>query len=475
MLKKTNVGYTAEAKSGVEHCQFCIFFNADVCGNVRVSQDPSVPENSEGEKVVSPDGWCEEFEEKVQEEPMTPKFVKFIPFIKRDEAKREVWGVVTAEVPDKDGEVCDYAKSKPYYEDVIAEMSKATDGENFMPLRQMHSTDLPVAGKSIGYEFRDADREIFMGFKVTDDKAWQNVMDKVYTGFSHGGVKVGEQIPDPVFKGCERYVAKPAEVSLVDNPCLGVAHFTNISKTGEITLQKNRCEVVPEVTQLSKLLVEVAALRKAMGFAPTGELVKASKDAKTKRVAGEDLPASAFLIVGDPSKTDTWHLPVKFSTDAKSKRHVANALARINQVKVGEPERAAAARKLKTLAEKYGIDVAEEQKKLATISAYLRKGMRARVNRLARSAGDPGHALTFIDDELGKLAKGMYEVSCLAQHVGCLSNLFYNVLSEQEWEKDTDSPLPAMLETNVNDLLDTLVALVAEETREQREELARRL
>ena len=40
---------------------------------------------------------------------------------------------------------------------------------------------------------------------------------------------------------------------------------------------------------------------------------------KTKRVAGEDLPASAFLIVGDSQDTSTWKLPVKFSDDAKTK------------------------------------------------------------------------------------------------------------------------------------------------------------
>ena len=40
---------------------------------------------------------------------------------------------------------------------------------------------------------------------------------------------------------------------------------------------------------------------------------------KTKRVDGEDLPASAFLIVGSADDTSTWKLPVKFSTDDKTK------------------------------------------------------------------------------------------------------------------------------------------------------------
>ncbi len=40
-------------------------------------------------------------------------FSKFIPFTKVNAVKREVSGVVTGEVPDKDFEVCDYEKSKP--------------------------------------------------------------------------------------------------------------------------------------------------------------------------------------------------------------------------------------------------------------------------------------------------------------------------------------------------------------------------
>src|SRR6266550_3528917 len=142
-------------------------------------------------------------------------FRKFIPFSKVNASKREVSGVVTGESPDKDMEVCDYAKSKPFYEALIAEMSKATDGENVMPLREMHQ--LSAVGKGIGFNFDDADKEIEMTFKVVDDNAWKKVEERVYSGFSQGGRKVGNQVPDPVFKNCMRYVANPSEISLVDN------------------------------------------------------------------------------------------------------------------------------------------------------------------------------------------------------------------------------------------------------------------
>jgi hypothetical protein len=198
--------------------------------------------------------------------------------------------------------------------------------------------------------------------------------------------------------------------------------------------------------------------------------------AKTKKVAGEDLASSAFLIVGDVEKTETWHLPVKFSTDDKTKRHIKSALARINQVKgITDEQRESARKKLYALAGQHGIDVNKEKAKLAMINNEIRKMTRARISRFARLHGDPGHALTFLDGELGKLAKGMCEVSNLSwlvQDVACLCS---SVCAEQEWEGDTSSPLPGMLETAVGHLLDTLIAMVAEESEELRDHVADRV
>ncbi len=464
-----------------DQCQFCIFYQANaVCSNIVVSQDEMVPENADGLKIVSATGWCDEFESRITQienlgaggdlhgpgKVAGMQFRKFIPFVKVDAQKREVWGIVTAEVPDKDYEVCDYAKSKPYYEEVIAEMGKATDGGNFMPLREMHRA--VVAGKGIGYEFRDADREIFMGFKVTTDQAWKQVEEKVYTGFSQGGSYVGDLVPDPVFKNCMRYVSKPAEVSLVDNPCLGVAHFTYVSKTGEVELRKNRCVVDDTPTRISVLEREVALVKLVLRSANKGpQIVDLNLfKVKTKRVADEDLPASAFLIVGDKEKPETWQKPLKFSDDKKTKSYIRSALVRINEVPPTEQK------KLLAIAEQYGIDASSESNKFAAIRSYLRKAMRQRVNKIART-GDPGHALAFLDNELGKLAKGMSELSCLAQCVDHLAYMLYSVIAEQEYEEDKESVLPAMLEGNLNDLLDSLVEMCSEETAEMREQVAR--
>jgi hypothetical protein len=161
---------------------------------------------------------------------------KKTPFVKVDEAKREVWGIVTAEVPDKDDEVCDYEKSLPYYRAWVDEFVKSTNGESFGNLREMHQ--LSAVGKAIAFDPRNGDKQIVMGFKVVDDNAWKKVMQRVYTGFSHGGEKVGPMVPDPTYPGCMRYVAKPSEVSLVDNPCLDTAHYTLVRSNGSTEIVK---------------------------------------------------------------------------------------------------------------------------------------------------------------------------------------------------------------------------------------------
>ncbi len=79
--------------------------------------------------------------------------------------------------------------------------------------------------------------------------------------------------------------------------------------------------------------------------------------AKTKRVDGEDLPPSAFLYVGDPERTETWHLPVKFESAEKTESHIRNALARYNQTEgIPAKKKESIRKKLVALAKAHGID-----------------------------------------------------------------------------------------------------------------------
>ena len=47
---------------------------------------------------------------------MSDQLNLFIPLSKADAAQRLVFGYATAELPDRSGEICDYATTKPYYE-----------------------------------------------------------------------------------------------------------------------------------------------------------------------------------------------------------------------------------------------------------------------------------------------------------------------------------------------------------------------
>lgn len=71
---------------------------------------------------------------------------------------------------------------------------------------------------------------------------------------------------------------------------------------------------------------------------------------KTKSVGGNAYPASAFAYVGDPNDISTWHLLVD---DAA---HVRDAMARFDQTELPADAKSKVAKKLLSLAKKFGID-----------------------------------------------------------------------------------------------------------------------
>jgi hypothetical protein len=160
-------------------------------------------------------------------------FLKFVPITKIDAAKREVYGVVTSETPDKDGEICDYASTVPHYQAWSAEFEKATEGKSKGNVREMHTHS--AVGKVAELVCDDAAKTIAVRARIVDDEAWRKCQEGVYTGFSHGGEYVGEPKPDGVFK---RYTARPTEISLVDNPCNPDAHFEYVKADGTVELRK---------------------------------------------------------------------------------------------------------------------------------------------------------------------------------------------------------------------------------------------
>jgi hypothetical protein len=259
---------------------------------------------------------------------------KFVPFVKVDSVKREVSGVVTAEQPDRDGEICDYEKSKPYYQAWSDGFKKTTNGASLGNLREMHQ--LSAVGKALDLEFKDQEKEIVMTFKVIDDAAWEKVEQRVYTGFSQGGKKV-EQYPDPGRPTYQRYVASPSEVSLVDNPCLPSARFAYVKADGSIEMRKflkvaeaaslakaakpkdgDEVEVIDDVqwtrTRRNGQLVALAARNLAHGNSPPTYF-----DAKARRIGAVEyqrlVAGSAPTKVEFPRSSDKFVTKILGATD----------------------------------------------------------------------------------------------------------------------------------------------------------------
>jgi hypothetical protein len=156
----------------------------------------------------------------------------FAQIAKIDEAKHEVWGIATAEIVDKEGEIFDYESSKPYFKRWSDEISKATDGKSLGNVREMHEPS--AVGKLVAIAFDDDLKQIRVGARIVDGVAWQKCMLGVYTGFSIGGAYVkawkdGEYV---------RFTASPVEISVVDNPCVPGAHFTAVKADGTCEVRK---------------------------------------------------------------------------------------------------------------------------------------------------------------------------------------------------------------------------------------------
>ena len=202
----------------------------------------------------------------------------FAQITKMDVAKREVWGRLVQEVPDRADEIFDYESSKPYFKAWSDEFAAATDGKSLGNVRAMHGK--VAAGKFIAVDFNDAEKAIDVGAKIVDDAEWKKCEEGVYTGFSIGGSYVGSKRAEKVNgRDLLRYTANPAEGSLVDSPCIPTAKFFDIVKAdGVIEKAAFRAPAI-EVTGTDDQVAEFAeALNKAgLGMADAIALVKAHK------------------------------------------------------------------------------------------------------------------------------------------------------------------------------------------------------
>jgi hypothetical protein len=406
------------------------------------------------------------------------KFRKYFPLAK-DDATHRVYGIATAEVVDADGEICDYEGAKEAYtrwsNEAAASTTAAGQEPSYGNIRYQHTTQ--PAGKVVEPpEFRDAEKAVAINTEPIDDSMWMKIKKGFLRAFSHGGsyawrrcnvcktdipqTKDGEpgfECPNCNTQVVVRYKPILAEVSYVDNPNVKMAVMAFVKADGTRLLTEGGEPMQTDFAAMKAEFSEMIHKDIAAAFA----LAK-SGGKRTKRVAGEDLPPSAFLIVGDPEKTETWHLPVEFSTEEKTKSHIRNALARFNQT---EGATAADHKRLVALAEKHGIDVDESTKK-AEKYAKIHSG-------LTKLVSDQYPALLkHVAQERpeAQLAKSLYSVGTMT---GVLMDLAM-IRADCEWESlyeggngdPRDGVLVSALNTLIADAVQIAKDILDEETQE---------
>ncbi len=402
-------------------------------------------------------------------EPSKMLFRKFVRITKIDEMKREVGGVVTAEQPDKAKEVCDYESTVPFYKAWSDELSKATGGKNVGNLREMHQLKAVGAGKTI--EFNDVDKEIYMTFKVVNDDAWTNCLEGVYTGFSHGGEYV------KTWKGNDglvHYTANPAEVSLVDNPCLPKGHFDFVRADGVVEKRAFKkqgcgdCKYDPEKGCPCK--AEAVAGFPSRGFfkwvnlatlecacSTCGRLIKAKK--KIQAVIGHlkgETTTTVQSIIFSPKSEWTASDCQQWLKDHDLKAPEADETEdsyRFRQRDPGDFEEDS----FRTINFKGG-------KKKTMAFAQMSKAQRDVVKAELHKA-----ALAILEakaEEMGvDLKKDMYDVERLAE---ILQQLAYIRMSAQ-WERENEgdeSELPDLIQKDLESLAETFLSMAEEEVGE---------
>lgn len=408
---------------------------------------------------------------------------KFIPLTKVDESTHSVYGVVTAETPDKENEICDYEAAKKAYQTWSGELAKSTEAAgqeiNYGNIRLQHS--ITMGGKVMEpVVFDDDTKSILLKSTPIDEDVWEKLKKGFFTGYSQGGDYAWRQCNEcgtSIAQGsrcssCKksvavRYAPIIAEVSYVDNPCHGDAHFELVKVDGTKEFRKFAAKGNPmdkqTETATGGILVlsddDIARISKSAADRVVEALNKA--DAKTKRVAGEDLPASAFAYVGDPEKTATWKLPIKFSDEEKTKRHIRNALARFEQTKgIPADEKAKVKAKIDAAAKKHGIDVSDEAEKAEKVMRACEEIIKSVAQRKNISL----EKLTADANALG-LKKGMYELSCFAQILCDLYYLHNSSAFETEMEGD-GSDMPEGLHDLLEQAAEKFLEMAEEEVNE---------
>lgn len=344
----------------------------------------------------------------------------FARITKVDEAKRLVIGRAVQEVADKADEVFDYASSKPLFQEWSAEFEKATDGASLGNIRAMHGK--VAAGKVTQITFDDAEKAIDVATKIVDDAEWKKVLEGVYTGFSIGGSYVNKWA-DEEKPELTRYTAKPAEISIVDSPCVPTARFFEICKSDGSTAQVEfkGAPIAADKADAGTSADAAGAGGAAAddeGLVVTGSDADVASFAKALNDAGMTMAQAAELVKRE------------FSQAERDKAADSGAALPDGSYPI------------KTKADlKNAIQAFGRAKDKAKVKAHIKARAKA-LGATDMLPEDWGKAEVAVDVE--KLDKGLYAVQRFADALSCIAGICCEAEADAQWEGD-GSPVPEAL------------------------------
>jgi hypothetical protein len=332
----------------------------------------------------------------------------FAQIAKIDESKHEVWGVATAEVVDKEGEIFDYESSKPYFKNWSDEIAKATDGKSLGNVREMHEPS--AVGKLVAIDFDDSLKQVRVGARIVDNAAWQKCMQGVYTGFSIGGAYV-KAWKDGEFV---RFTASPVEISVVDNPCVPGAHFTAVKSDGTCEVRKFKAAAAGAhrafkvgARHSKDTLAHLGAMKDCMEkIAQSHQEASTHMDALLDNDGADSAARSASAgmtkIPGDRrsgSRTGEQNTMLEANDKAQLEKAQANSASALAKLAEVEQEMAGLRSEMES-------NNQEIQRSLSNLLSLLEKFVAPQepLGRVART-GVPTHTVTKEDDARPALAK----------------------------------------------------------------------
>ena len=355
----------------------------------------------------------------------------FFKLTKVDEAQRTVEGIATAEAIDKAGEVCDYEGTKPYYQKWSDSIKKASGGKSLGNVRAMHSNI--AAGKITEIIFDDVAKAISIVAKIVDDAEWKKVLEGVYTGFSQGGEYIKRWAEKIDGVDVMKYIADPSEVSIVDNPCLGLATFSVVKADGIVEQHEFKKIEAPAEDKLEKSVI--------------GGQVWQAND------------GTVFKTKAEMNKRN-----IEIEAEAEAKKAVANAMQALadaeEKLGKGEGEEDDAAKACSGKKDDKEKKKKEEAKK--AVLATLQKYEGQEVWDAAAAIEALGAVQQVLDWELWEQAGGEDEaaqVAMLRASIAKLKEFIASELAEDHSETEAEKAAKATLAKAADDRLEKAEAL----------------